>query len=155
MTNLVNIRIAKADRDIEFDLEALSLDVCTYLLTHGLKQMLNDTHAGVKADDPEAAQKAWSLAVKKADALKAGQVRSAGERTADPVKREALRMASETVLAKWKKAKDERKDDAKAVRTAAKKLIAENGAYMAMAERRVEELKALGMDIDLDDDNDD
>jgi hypothetical protein len=91
---------------VDVNVEALAPNVLEYIIRYGLTQCLNDAHSSVTAkSEPDGAKRgeaAWELAMKKLDALKAGEVRTArvgGGRTADPVKRKARELAIDVLKA--------------------------------------------------------
>lgn len=145
----MEVIIAKADRVIISDameaFEALPASAKEYVVQYGLKQALNDACASVDKSEPD---NAFALALRKWEKIKSGDLsaRAGGGRVGDPVKAEAIRSALDTVKGKWRKAG--RKADAKPMLAEAKRLVAENPAYMHLAEKHVDERKALGLEID-------
>jgi hypothetical protein len=123
----------------------------------GLRNILMDSHASVTKeeypDDAEREAAARAMVQKKLDALMSGEVRVASTREGDPVKAEAIRMASDIVKAALRKAGKKLSDyEPKAIREAAVKYLGtDQGAdIMAKAKTRVEEQRAAA-NIDLDD----
>lgn len=140
------------------DLPPAALQHVIYI---GLRNVLMDSHAGVTADavrkdHPQAdaediatmvVDQSRATAEKKLASLLAGEVRTIRERTGDPVRAEALRMAIDAVRAAVRKRhaagqgaalKDVKPE---AIRAAAEKII---DRYIDVARRIVEERKALG-----------
>lgn len=72
-----NIAISKAEATLAVDFATLSPAVQDYVITYGLKQMLNDCHSQVKASDKGAGAIALALAEKKLASLIAGEIRTA------------------------------------------------------------------------------
>jgi hypothetical protein len=134
----MTIGLGKAGQ-IEVDVEALRkmAHVEEYIFQYGLKQMLNDVHAGEKDAD-----KKLALSQKKLDSLLRGEVAQARAfQSADPVMREMRRMAEEALLAQVKKIGKKRKDyeNAKWAELVGQQVERRETAYRAAAERIVAE----------------
>lgn len=140
------------------DLPANALEHVIYI---GLRNVLMDSHASVtKETNPDdIVAVARAMAEKKLAALMSGDVRvtSTRERVGDPVKVEAIRIAmapAKTALVKAGNAKP----DGKAIRAKAILLVSANPAYMSLAQKHIDEAKALGLDavddIDVDEPTD-
>lgn len=123
--------------------------VLHHVIYIGLRNVLMDSHAGVTAEkstDVEADSRA--MAEKKLAAMYAGEVRSVGTRTGDPVKAEAIRIASKVLVTAAKKAGKVGKNapDPKAVREAAITLIGRDATFTEQARKNVEANKAIESD---------
>jgi len=148
----MQINIGKADRTIDVDVAAFTPAVMDYVIRYGLTQALNDAHSQVtkktQPDDAKRGEEAWALAMKKLDALKAGELRA--ERvtsTRDPVKAIALDMAL-AVLAARPGVKIAKLDKAK-VRAWADDYLARNPAIMEKA--RLQHAATMALVADSDD----
>lgn len=111
----------------------------------GLRNILMDAHASITSDEypNETARKeaASAMVEKKLAALMAGEVRVQSTREGDPVRAEAMRMATAQITALIKKAGKKVADyDAKAIREKAASRITPE--LLAQAKARVEQLKA-------------
>ena len=110
----------------------------------GLRNILMDSHAGISTDEPDYQAKALAVVEKKLAALMAGEVRVASTREGDPVKAEAIRIASDRIKAALKKAGRKVSDvDPKALRAKAVELVSKDEAIMVIAAQRVAEAKAV------------
>lgn len=142
---LVNI-----GKGIELDVDTTKLNeaVKAHVEYIGLRNILMDSHAGVtaeKSENVEAASRA--MAEKKLAAMYAGEVRSVGTRTGDPVKAEAIRLASDQIKAAARKAgKKVSSIDAAALRAAAVALVEKTPAITELARKRVAEAKTVDTD---------
>jgi hypothetical protein len=138
-----------ADIVLPVDFTALPVNAANHVVYIGLRNILMDSHASVVrkdfATDAEWIAAKRAVAEKKFAAMLAGDIRQTTTkgRIADPVKREAVRMATETIMVAAKKAGE--KPDAKTVHARALALIAKNGAYMHLAAKHIEEAAALGV----------
>lgn len=152
----ISVKIGEAGV-IDVDVEALKANaaVSAYIFTYGLKQMLNDVHAGetAKKTPVDATRKAnkRALVEKKLASLMAGEV--AQERvgtTGSPVEREMFRMAEADLKTKLpaigKKVGDFAKDVWAAV--VAKQMAKGEAAYRAAAEAKLA-IKADAGDFDI------
>ncbi len=125
------------------DANSLPAAAMAHVVYIGLRNILMDSHAGISTDEPDYQAKAQAVAEKKLAALMAGEVRVASTREGDPVKAEAVRIASDMIkTALRKKGRKIRDVDPKAIRASALKLVAERPAIMETAARRVAESKA-------------
>lgn len=132
--------------NIEIDFTTMPQAALDHILYIGARNILMDSHASITADeypDADARQEAAGAMVqKKLDALMRGEVRVQSTREGDPVRAEALRMATDIVKAKIKKAGRKVADyEAKAIREAAAKLVTPE--LLAQAKARVEETQAI------------
>lgn len=98
MAKEITISLGKGG-SITVDVEKLQAmpQVAEYIFNYGLKQMLNDVHAGEK----EASAK-LGLSQKKLDSLYRGEVAQSRESGGDPVAREMKAMAESDLKAKIK-----------------------------------------------------
>ena len=118
------------------------------VFAYGLQQILNDAAAPAGKDAARADIEA--LVLKRVDNLSKGVMRASFVRTSDPVAVEALRIATERVVAAAK-AKN-RKLDAPSIRKLAIDLVAKRPDITATAKANVEARDALDIDIDIPDD---
>ncbi len=127
---------------VEFStLPQAALDHVLYI---GMRNILMDSHAGIATTEPDYQAKAQAVAEKKLAALMAGEVRVQSTREGDPVKAEAIRIASDRIKAALKKAGRKVSDvDPKALRAKAVELVAKDESIMVMAAQRVAEAKAV------------
>lgn len=130
------ISLGKAG-SIDVDVAALRAmpQVEEYIFSYGLKQMLNDVHAGEKDADKKKA-----LSQKKLDSLLRGEVAQARVgRTGDPIMREMLAMAETDLKAKLVKIGKKVKDYEKSVWAAVvqKQVDANAEAYRTAAEAKL------------------
>lgn len=142
---------------IEADLDKLGLSVdgneyrpgtvAGHVIYIGLRNILMDAHAGISTDEPDYQAKARAVVEKKLAALYAGEVRVAGTREGDPVRAEAMRLATDAVKAMLRKAG--KKVSSKALREAAQAYLAKKPELLETAKARVEQAKALNADADL------
>lgn len=132
------------ERDVNIQaLPKAALDHAIYI---GLRNVLMDSHASITADEyPDATERAAAaeaMVDKKLDALLRGEVRVQSTREGDPVRAEAVRMATTALNAKIKSAGKKPKDfDPKALREAALKLVTPE--LMAQAKARVDQTKSV------------
>lgn len=132
--------------NIEVDFATMPQTALDHILYIGARNILMDSHASITADEfPNADERqaaAGAMVQKKLDALMRGEVRVQSTREGDPVRAEALRMATDIVKAKIKKAGRKVADyEAKAIREAAAKLITPE--LLAQAKARVAETQAI------------
>src|SRR6185369_10463071 len=124
------------------DPTALPQAALDHVIYIGLRNILMDSHAGISTDEPDYQAKAEAVANKKLAALMAGEVRVASTREGDPVKAEAVRIATDRIKAALRKAGRKVSDvDAKALRAKAGELVAKDPAILEMAAQRVAEAK--------------
>lgn len=140
--------------EIEIDFAAMPQAALDHIMYIGARNILMDSHASITADeypDADARQEAAGAMVqKKLDALMRGEVRVVGTREGDPVRAEALRLATDIVKGKIRKAGKKVVDyEARAIREAAAKLITPE--LLATAKARVDEARSAGGDTTLDD----
>lgn len=132
--------------ELAIDHTALPETALNHAIMIGLRNILMDSHASITADEypDETARKAAAQAMvdKKLAALMSGEVRVASTREGDPVRAEALRMATDIVKGKIRKAGKKVADyKAKAIREAAAKLVTPE--LLAKAKARVDETKSV------------
>ncbi len=132
--------------EIEVDFGKLPQTAIDHLQYIGARNVLMDCHASVTANEyPDATERATvakAMVEKKLAALMSGEVRVQSTREGDPVRAEALRMATAAVHAKIKKAGKKPADyKAAAIREAASKLITPE--LLAQAKARVEQNRAV------------
>lgn len=135
--------------NVEIDFTTMPQAALDHILYIGARNILMDSHASITSDEyPDADKRqaaASAMVQKKLDALMAGEVRVQSTREGDPVRAEALRMATDIVKAKIKKAGKKVADyEAKAVREAALKLVTPE--LLAQAKARVDETRAATPD---------
>jgi hypothetical protein len=116
----------------------------------GLRNILMDSHASITTTEyPDEAQReaaARAMVDKKLAALMSGEVRVASSREGDPVRAEALRMATDMIKAKIRAAGRKLSDyEPKVIREAAAKLVTPD--LLAKAQARVAETKAGAADL--------
>lgn len=132
------INIGKADTDIQVDLSTLPPASLVYLVDYGLKQSLNDAAAAETE-----AELVMAKVNKRLDALRDGTIRIHAGRTGDSVKAEAIRIAMRHAPKEVKATKD-----AKQIRAWALKRIADNPAYMHLAQANIDAAAALAVDFE-------
>jgi hypothetical protein len=133
---------------LDIDLEKLGLphadmlgEVAEHVVYLGLKNMLQDAHAGIKKDEDADGEKSLAVAQKKLDAMYAGDIRVAGTREGDPVRAEAKRLAVKAIEAKIRKDGEKVADyDRKDITKLAVSII---DRYMDQAKANVEAAKAI------------
>lgn len=146
--------LVNVGKSIELDIDhtALPANALQHAIMIGLRNILMDSHASITDKEyPDAGEReaaARAMVDKKLAALMSGEVRVQSTREGDPVRAEALRMATDIVKAKIRKAGKKVADyEAKAVREAALKLVTPE--LMAQAKARVDETRAATTDTDL------
>ncbi len=140
---MVNVNVGKG-LEIAVDFDAMPANAKAHLFYLGARNCLMDSHAGISTDEPDYQDKARAVVEKKLAALMAGEVRVASTREGDPVKAEAIRIASDRIKAALKKAGRKVSDvDPKALRAKAVELAAKDESIMVMATQRVAETKAV------------
>lgn len=140
--------------DLSVDLDKLGMveneltnPVARHVVYIGLRNILMDAHASITTDEPDYQAKARAVAEKKLDALYSGEVRVAGTREGDPVRAEAIRLATAQVDAALRASgRKPSKVDASKKREAVLKLVP---GLMEKAAARVAEAKALQGDVDV------
>lgn len=135
--------------ELAVDLSKLNEAVLAHVVYIGLRNILMDSHAGVtadKSDNVEAESRA--VAEKKLAAMYAGEVRSVGTRTGDPVKAESIRLATDQLKTAIRKSgKKVSEVDAKTLRDAAIALVERTPAIVELARKRVAESKSVDADL--------
>lgn len=148
--------LVNVGKSIELDIDHTKLpeNALNHAIMIGLRNILMDSHASItteeypEADEREAAARA--MVDKKLAALLSGEVRVVGTREGDPVRVEALRLATDIVKGKIRKAGKKVADyEPKAIREAAAKLITPE--LLATAKARVDEARSAGGDVTLAD----
>lgn len=151
----MQINIGKLGTSIDVDVAKFAQPVNDYIFNYGLTQILNDCHSTVTAtaepDEAKRAAQVQALIDKKLEAMYAGDIRVASARTGDPVKAEAVRIATKAVVKHIKTAGGSKGKDPKAytgaeIRAAVDKAIAANPAIMETAKANVEKAKALAIE---------
>lgn len=139
--------------ELEIDAAALPQAALDHVIYIGLRNILMDSHASItKETNPDdLSDAAEAMARKKLDALMRGEVRVSSSREGDPVRAEAIRMASDIIKSALRKKGMKLSDvEPKAVRETALKLIERDTTIMAKAKARVDEARAVGA-VDLSD----
>lgn len=132
---------------LSVDANALPANVMEHVVYIGLRNILMDSHAGIGTDEPDYQDKSRATAEKKLAAMMNGEVRVAGTREGDPVRAEAMRLATDAVKAMIRKAgKKVSSYDAKALRQAANDYLAKKPELLETAKTRVEQAKAATAD---------
>jgi len=132
------------EREIDVaKLPQAALDHAVYI---GLRNVLMDSHASITTDEyPNTAERtaaAEAMVDKKLAALMSGEVRVQSTREGDPVRAEAIRMATDQIKAIIKKAGKKVADyDAKAIREKAVARVTPE--LLALARKRVDENRAV------------
>lgn len=142
--------------EIEVDFTAFPTMAIDHIQYIGIRNILMDSHAGINAKvEPDLSasdiiDQSRATAEKKLAALLRGEVRVASTREGNPVRAEALRMATDIVKAKVRKAGKKISDyEPKAIREAAAKLITPE--LLEAAKARVEEVADADSNADLAD----
>lgn len=140
-------------KGIELDVPAFATfapEVQNHIVYIGLRNILMDSHAGVttaSANGGDVVAMSRAVAEKKLAALIAGELRTTSTREADPVKREAMRLAVDkieaAIRAKGKKVADY---DRKAINEKARGIM---DKFMTQAKANVDAARAIEVDIDL------
>jgi len=133
--------------ELDVNTSALPENVMDHVVYMGLRNILMDSHAShTKESSDDYVEKSRETAEKKLAALLNGEVRAAGTREGDPVRAEAIRLATLAIRAAIRKAGKKLADvDAKAIREKAVGLIEK---YREQAEKNVAEAKAASVDLD-------
>lgn len=105
-TAAFNVHVAKAGADVTVNLDTLPEASRQYLLIYGIKQCLNDVHAGVKKDQADAGAQALALINARIADLVSGNPPSVGARGSrkDPVLEVMDSIARERIVAALKAA---------------------------------------------------
>lgn len=147
----MEIRISKAWTSLDVDVDGLQPNVVEYVIRYGLTQILNDAHSQVTReshpDDDARAAECLALAQKKLDAMIAGEVRTQ-TRTGDAVMAEAIRMATATVKAAFRRA-GIKMPDAKTLRARAEAYLAKHPELVDAARTNIETAKTLAEGVEL------
>lgn len=135
--------------ELDVNVESIPANAMAHVVYIGLRNILMDAHASVTTDEADYVEKARAASEKKLAALMAGEVRVVSSREGDPVKAEAVRIASGIVKNAIRKKGGKLADyDAKAIRDAAVKLVETTPAILEQARANVEANKALAIDVD-------
>lgn len=141
--------------ELDVDTDRLGLVNLTPVGAHvaymGLRNVLMDSHAShtKEADGDNYVANSRATAERKLEALYNGEVRTLSTREGDPVKAEALRIATGHIRTALRKAGRKLSEiDAKVIREKALDLIARNPSITVQAEKRVAELKAADVDLE-------
>lgn len=128
-----------------------AIDHCLYI---GARNILMDSHASITSDEyPDAVARneaAMAMVQKKLDALMRGEVRVSTSREGDPVRAEAMRLASRVIVDAMKRAGKIKKAadmDTKLLRNKSAELIASNEAFMIKAREYVESRKQTNVEL--------
>jgi hypothetical protein len=125
------------------DVNALPANAMAHVVYIGLRNILMDAHAGEKDADNSRA-----VSEKKLAALMSGEVRVTGTREGNPVKAEAIRIATDRIKTALRKAGKKLSDiDPKAIRDRAAQLVDKDESIMAMATTRVAQVKSADVDV--------
>ncbi len=139
---MVNVNVGKG-LEVAVDFDAMPANAKAHLFYLGARNCLMDSHAGIATTEADYQAKAMAVVEKKLAALMAGEVRVQNTREGDPVKAEAVRIATDMIKTALRKKGRKISDvDPKAIRASALKLVAERPAIMETAARRVAESKA-------------
>lgn len=149
----MNVNIGKGI-EMVVDANALPANAMAHVVMIGLRNILMDSHASVTADEyPNEAERvaaSRAMAEKKLEALMRGEVRVQSTREGDPVKAEAIRIATDRIKTALRKAGRKLADvDAKAIREKAVAMIAADPAIVELAKRRVDEARGAAVDEDV------
>ena len=138
---MTDVNIGKG-LSIAVNFDAMPAAALQHLLAIGARNVLMDSHASITKDEPDFAAKSLAVAEKKLAALMAGDVRVSSARESDPVKAEALRIATRMVEKAIRAAGGKVSDyDAKSIRDSASGMIDE--AITKLATQNVAKVKAL------------
>jgi len=132
--------------ELDIDLNRLGLpdeatisEVARHIIYLGLRNALMDSHAGVEVE------KSREMAEKKLEAMYRGEVRVASSREADPVKAEAMRLATKAVETAIRKAGKKTKDyERKAISDMARANV---DKFMATAAKNLKAAKVVEVDL--------
>lgn len=136
---------------LDVDYERFNAAVLQHVIYMGLRNVLMDSHAShtKDADGDDYVANSQATAERKLEAMYNGEVRAVGTREGDPVKAEAVRIATGHIKTALRKAGRKLSEiDAKVIREKALELLAKNPSIMAQAEKRVAELKAASVDLE-------
>ena len=136
-------------KSIELDVDTSKLNetVMQHVIYIGLRNILMDAHASVtrESDGDQVEANSRAASEKKLAAMYNGEVRVVGTREGDPVKAEAIRLATNAIRAAIRKAGKKLSDyDPKAIRDKAVTMIE---TYRAVAEKNVADARAASVDI--------
>ncbi len=132
------------------DVDTMPANALQHVIYIGLRNVLMDSHASIthESNPDDLTEAATAMAEKKLAALMAGEVRVASTREGDPVKAEAIRLASAIIkTALRKKGKKLSDVDPKAIREAAVKLLERDATITERAKASVEQARAASVDV--------
>lgn len=136
--------------ELDVNANALPANALEHVIYIGLRNILMDSHASItrETNPDDLTEAATAMAEKKLAALMSGEVRVASSREGDPVKAEAIRIASERIKTALRKAGKKVSDyDSKVIREKAIELIGKDGSIMTLAREAVEARKAVDVDV--------
>lgn len=130
--------------DLDVDFASMPQAAIDHILYIGARNVLMDSHASItKESNPnDLVAAATAMAQKKLDALMRGEVRVQSTREGDPVRAEAIRMATAQITAIIKKA-GKKVSDYKPADIRAKAVERVTPELLAMAAERVAQLKTV------------
>lgn len=144
ITALQSVNVGKGIEQ-QIDFSSMPQNAIDHLLYIGARNVLMDSHASITSDEyPDESERkdaAGAMVAKKLDALMSGEVRVQSTREGDPVRAEAIRMATAQITAVIKKA-GKKVSDYKAADIRAKAVERVTPELLAQAKARVEQLKA-------------
>jgi hypothetical protein len=142
-SNMTTVNIGKSI-DLDVDFASMPQAAIDHILYIGARNVLMDSHASItKESNPnDLVAAATAMAQKKLDALMRGEVRVQSTREGDPVRAEAIRMATAQITAIIKKA-GKKVSDYKPADIRAKAVERVTPELLAMAAERVAQLKTV------------
>jgi hypothetical protein len=142
-SNMTTVNIGKSI-DLDVDFASMPQAAIDHILYIGARNVLMDSHASItKESNPnDLVAAATAMAQKKLDALMRGEVRVQSTREGDPVRAEAIRMATAQITAIIKKA-GKKVSDYKRADIRAKAVERVTPELLAMAAERVAQLKTV------------
>jgi ATP-dependent protease Clp ATPase subunit len=133
--------------ELDVDTSRFNAEVMGHALYIGLRNILMDSHASVTRDvaGDGVYDQSMAVAMKKLEAMYGGEIRTTSTREGDPVKAEAVRLATNAIRAAIRKAGKKLSDvDPKAIRERAVGMIER---YRAQAEKNVADNRAADVDV--------
>lgn len=137
---------------LSVDESKLPANALQHVIYIGLRNVLMDAHASIttETNPNDLADVAKAVSEKKLAALMAGEVRVSSAREGDPVKAEAIRIASDMVKKAIRKAGKKVSDyKTKAIRDKAVELVGKNPSITETAKKRVAELRATDIEVEI------
>jgi hypothetical protein len=106
------VKIGK-ELEMDVDVDRLPANVMGHVVYIGLRNMLMDAHAGVTEEKfpGQVKEASKAIAMKKLDAMYAGEAGAFGGRETDPIRQVALDIAERKARKEWKPASPEEKFD--------------------------------------------